>query len=223
MREEHLVQGFPEILQQMKAVCDLDGRGRALACALRIGARPIPGDDLHPGMLPEPLGHGLGRAIREQRHGLAALQIDQDRAIRLAFPQGEIVHPEHRGAWARRGGLPAEQAQQRVAAHGQTPALAQTHPGLAPQGDAEGDEALGEPQRAPRPGGGHRGQPFGEDAADDRHDCDRTTCGRAAGGARGTLPTADRPGSVCNDCGYAAPGWRTADRARGSASSAPAA
>ena len=43
--------------------------------------------------------------------------------------------------------------------------MAETHPGLAPEGDAEGDQALGQPQRAPRPGGGHGGQPFGEDAA----------------------------------------------------------
>ena len=31
MRGEDLVQGFPEILQQMKPVCHLGGRGRALA------------------------------------------------------------------------------------------------------------------------------------------------------------------------------------------------
>ena len=37
------------------------------------------------------------------------------------------------------------------------------------------------------------------------------------------LPTADPPGSVRTGCGYAAPGWRTVDRGRGPASSAPAA
>ena len=48
MRGEDLVQGFPEILQQMKAIGDLGGLGRALTSALSIGARPIPCDHLHP-------------------------------------------------------------------------------------------------------------------------------------------------------------------------------
>ena len=38
-------------------------------------------------------------------------------------------------------------------------------PALPPKRHAEGDQALGEPQRAPRPGGRHGGQAFGEDAA----------------------------------------------------------
>ena len=165
LREEHLVQRFPEILQQMKAVRDLGGRGRPLARALGIGGRAIACDHLHTRMLPEPLRHGLGGAIREQRHGLATLQIDQHGAIGLAFPQGEIVHPEHRGGRQRRDRQPAEQAQQRVPAHRQAPALAEAHPGLAPQGEAHVHQALGQPQGAPGPGGGHGGQPFGEDAA----------------------------------------------------------
>ena len=36
---------------------------------------------------------------------------------------------------------------------------------MPPKRHAEGDQALGEPQRAPRPGGRHGGQAFGEDTA----------------------------------------------------------
>ncbi len=43
--------------------------------------------------------------------------------------------------------------------------MTQTHPSLAPQGHAERDEALGEPQGAPGPGGRHGGEPFGKNAA----------------------------------------------------------
>ena len=43
MRGEHLGEDFGEVLQQMKTVCDLGGRGGALTCALGIGTRPIPG------------------------------------------------------------------------------------------------------------------------------------------------------------------------------------
>ena len=49
--------------------------------------------------------------------------------------------------------------------HRQDPCMAEAHPGCVSEGDAEGHEALGEPQRASGPGGRHRGQAFGEDAA----------------------------------------------------------
>jgi len=55
--------------------------------------------------------------------------------------------------------------QQGVPAPHQIPLVAQTHTGLAPQRHAEGDEALGQPQRAARPGGGDGRQAFREDAA----------------------------------------------------------
>ncbi len=42
--------------------------------------------------------------------------------------------------------------------------MAEVHASRATESDAEGDQALGEPQRAPRPRGGHGGQAFGEDA-----------------------------------------------------------
>ncbi len=116
-------------------------------------------------MLPEPLGQGLAGAIWEKCHGLATFQIDQHGAIGLALPQGEVIHPEHRGGRQRRDRQPPEQAQQRIAAHRQAPALAEAHPSLAPQGEAHVHQVLGQPQGAPGPGGGHGGQALGEDAA----------------------------------------------------------
>ncbi len=89
----------------------------------------------------------------------------QDGAIRVAFPQGEIVHTEDCGGRERRHRLPAEQAQQGVPAHGHVPLMAEVHPSRPTQRHAEGHEALSEPQRAPCPGGGNGGQSFGEDAA----------------------------------------------------------
>ena len=38
LRAEHLVEGFPEILEQMKAVCDLSRRRCPVPCALGIGS-----------------------------------------------------------------------------------------------------------------------------------------------------------------------------------------
>ena len=56
-------------------------------------------------------------------------------------------------------------AQEGVPAHYQVPLVAKLHPGCPPQGHAEGAQAMGQPQGTPGPGGGHRRQPFGEDAA----------------------------------------------------------
>ncbi len=83
----------------------------------------------------------------------------------MAFPQREVIHTEDRGGRQRRDRQAPEQAQQGVPAHRQAPLVAQTPPGLTPQSHAECAKALGEPVGAPGPGGGHGGQPFGEDAA----------------------------------------------------------
>ena len=143
MRGEDLVQRFPEILQHMEAVRDLGGRGRAVPSAFRIGARPIARDDLHPGMLPEPLRQGLRGALWQERHGLAALQVHQDRAIGVPFPQGEVIHPQHPGRGERRGRLLAEHAQQGVAAHHQVPRVAELHPSVPPKRHCRGRSGAG--------------------------------------------------------------------------------
>ena len=79
------LQRFRQVLKQMKAVRHLGRRGRPLLCAVGVGFRPITHDHLHPWMLPEPLGQGLGRAIREKRDRLLAFEINEHRAIALAF------------------------------------------------------------------------------------------------------------------------------------------
>jgi hypothetical protein len=138
MCREDLDEGCRQMLDAREPIRHLDGRGRAVTSALGIGTRPIARDDLHPGVLPQPLRHRFGGPLRQQGHGLPAFQIHQDRAIGVPFAQGKIVHPEHpgRGHGGQRQ-LP-EQAQEGVPAHGQVPLVAQLHPGGAPQGHAEG-------------------------------------------------------------------------------------
>jgi hypothetical protein len=162
---KNLLQCFPAMLQQMQAGCALDGRGRTLARTLGLGGRPIAGAPCAPRRLLEPRGAGRGGALREERHGLAALQVYQDRASGLTLPQGESVHATPERGGVRRDGQLAAQAQQGVPAHRQGQRLAAAPPRLATQGHAESDKALGEPQRAPRPRGNHWGEAFGEDAA----------------------------------------------------------
>ena len=57
-RDEPLLQGVPEILEQMEAIRDLGGGGRPLAGALGIGAPAVPCAHLDAGMSLEPLGDG---------------------------------------------------------------------------------------------------------------------------------------------------------------------
>jgi hypothetical protein len=114
---EHLLQGLGEIADEMKAIGDL-GSGRGpLPRPVGVGGRAVACDHLDARMGLEPLRQGLGRPIREQRHGLPALQIDQQRPIGLAFPQGEVIHPEDRRGGECRHRVPAQQPQERVPAH----------------------------------------------------------------------------------------------------------
>ena len=135
----------------------------ALACTLRIRTRPIPGDDLHPGMCLEPLGDSLSGTIRQECHGLPALQVHQDRAIGVPFPQGEIVYPEHPGCGCGSGSFRSRRRRVfRLTTRSHwwpscTPAV--------PPGPRRGRPSDGPAAGCAGPGGGHRRQPFGEDAA----------------------------------------------------------
>jgi hypothetical protein len=111
----------------------------------------------------EPLRKRVARAVWEERNGLAAFQVHEDGAIRVAFPHRPIIHAQDPGRQEARLRLLAQQAQERVAAHPQVPRAAEAYPSFAAQGDAERHQAPGESQGAARPGGGHGGQPFGED------------------------------------------------------------
>ena len=94
---ERPLQRRGQVLEEVETVRDLNGVGSSLAGSLRVGTAAVAGDDLDAGMLPQPLGQGLGPAVGEQVDDAAALEVHQDRPILLAFPFGPIVHPEHPG------------------------------------------------------------------------------------------------------------------------------
>ena len=103
MRVEDLFEGFHQVLEQGKPIGDLGGLWCAVARPVGIGFGPIARQDLHPRVGLKPLRQGCPLPVGQQGHRLPALQIDQDRAIGLAFPQGEIVDTEHPGAWRTTG------------------------------------------------------------------------------------------------------------------------
>ncbi len=164
-RDAHLLQGFPEILEQREAIRDLGGGGSPLAGALGLGAPAVPCDHLDPGMSLEPLGDGLGVPLRQESNGLAAFEINAHRAIRLAFAERELVHPKDRGGGSLWLSELAQDAQPRVPTPRHVPGVAQQHAGPPPERQTKGDQALDKPPRPPGPRRGHRREPFREEAA----------------------------------------------------------
>jgi len=165
---------------------------------------------------------GARGGARASCHGRPMRSSHQDRARRVPFPQGAIVHPKHGRGGARRDGQLAEPAQPRLPAHGEAPAVAQMDAGLAPKGHAACDAARGEPQRAARPGCSEGGEPCGQDAA--------AAAAMAAQPLAATSLKAHgirRPGQVGQGACVGtrdATRWGgcTADKGQGPASSAPA-
>ena len=94
------------MLAQVKTVRDLDGRGCTLAGAIRRGCRAIAGHDLDSRMSLEPLRQGASLAIVSEGHGPAALKVNEERPVCLAFPIGPIIHPEDGGGGMHRQGEP---------------------------------------------------------------------------------------------------------------------
>jgi hypothetical protein len=130
----------------VEAIHHLGRRRRTVLGAVGIGFGPIPRDHLHARVGLEPLSERVAFVVRKQGDGLAAFQVHEDGAIRVAFLQRPIIHAQDVGRGKVRLRLPAQQAQERVPADPQVPGVT-------------------EPQRASRPGSRHGRQPFSEDAA----------------------------------------------------------
>ncbi len=160
---EGLFERFGEVLYEMEAVRDLGCLGGAFASAFRVGAGAIPRDDLYPRMLPQPLRHGRRGAVRQQGDRLAAFQVHEDRPVDVAFAQRPIIHTQYARGRGLRLRLAAQQPQERIAAHGEVPRLAEAHTGFAAQRDAQRDQALGQPEGPACPGGHDSRQALSED------------------------------------------------------------
>src|SRR5262249_3344022 len=76
----------------------------ALVGALDVLIAPVPADDLDPGMGLQPGGEGVRRALRQQVHRPAALQVAEDRAVALALLPGPVIDTQdpHRGLSGKR-------------------------------------------------------------------------------------------------------------------------
>ena len=103
--------------------------------------------------------------IGQQGQGPPPFEIQQERAVGVTLPQGELVHAEDLWRADHRAGGAADRPQEGVPADGETESPAQPHPSRPTQGEADGEEACHQPQCAPRPRRHQAGQSLGEDAA----------------------------------------------------------
>lgn len=114
MRGDGLVDGFAEVVEQVPSISDLDRVGRAGARTVGVGAGPVSADDLHLGMVAEPLGQRVGVAARQDLDRTVGGHVDQHRAVHVPTSEREIVDAQHRyraDDWLRHR---AEQTEQGV-------------------------------------------------------------------------------------------------------------
>ena len=114
---EHVGQHVREILQQMKPIRHLAGRGSPGARRFRVGPRAIPPEALDAGRRLPPLGDGGGLPIGEQGQRAPSCEVQQERAIGMTPSPGAIIHAaalggDNRGAWGAAdhpyAGVPAD-------------------------------------------------------------------------------------------------------------------
>lgn len=74
----------------MPAISNLLRTGSALACAFRIGPRPIAADDFNPEMSLEPLCHCFSFPVWEKVNRAMVLQVNKKSAVALPSP-GPVV------------------------------------------------------------------------------------------------------------------------------------
>jgi hypothetical protein len=149
----------------MKPIRDLAGRGRPEAGGFRIRLRAVPHEPLDPGMGLQPLGDGRGFPIGEQGQGPPPGEVQQERAVGVTLPQGDIVDAED--LWGDDCGArdAADHPQPGVPADDEASRPTQPHPGRPPKGQADGEEACRQSPRPPRPGRHKPRQPLREEAA----------------------------------------------------------
>jgi hypothetical protein len=91
MHTEDLLEGCRHMLEPMKAVGDLRGRGSPLPHAGGISFGAVTGDNLDAGMGLEPRGDGFSGAIFQHVKGTAPSELDKDGAVAMACAPRPVV------------------------------------------------------------------------------------------------------------------------------------
>src|SRR5262249_57387489 len=90
---EEGLDGFAQVFDQMKAIDHLHSLGGPTAHTLGVEGTPVPTNHGDRGMLREPGGQALHRALGQEVQDLMILQIDEDGPIAVPAPPGPLIDP----------------------------------------------------------------------------------------------------------------------------------
>lgn len=115
-----LLDLFGQVVPQMPPISHLH-RVRSTALAgFGVRAGTIPADHLGARVFTQPSGKRVYLPVRQDIDRLPGVHVDQNRAIAPIASQREVVHAQHRHRANLGIGQATHQAQQRIAADGQT-------------------------------------------------------------------------------------------------------
>ncbi len=118
MALEDAAEHLPQVVQQVKAVCDLSHLGRDALCGVGIFTAAIPAYDLDTQMSGQPGRELVASAVRKQIDRSMSLQIDQNAAVGPSPAEGKVVHAEHAGSRKIRKAIRAQVRQHGIPAGG---------------------------------------------------------------------------------------------------------
>lgn len=94
MGADRLLHSFGEVAQQVPGVCHLLGLRSPAPGTFGVGTGPVTADNLGFRMAAQPGGQRLGVPARQHIDRAASFQVHQDRGVRVALAQREVVDPE---------------------------------------------------------------------------------------------------------------------------------
>jgi hypothetical protein len=150
MRGADLVQGVPEILHHMEAVCNLGRRRRAVPRAFRIGTRPSARNDPPPRDAPGAPVPGAPPCALAGAPRAGGAPGPPGSCQRCAVAAGRSHPLRAPGAWGTMGPAAGGACAAGCCGSSPRPTRGRAHPSLPPKRPAEGEQARREPQRAPR-------------------------------------------------------------------------
>jgi hypothetical protein len=162
---EQALDGLAQIAEHMEAISNLNAIRCSVTRSLGIGAAPVPTNNLHPGMLRQPLSEGFRRPIRQQINPTVPLQIDQHGPVLPPATNGKVIDAQHaRRLMLGEGSVP-DDTEERVWARSHRERRKDSGASLTTEGKANQLEDGHQPVGAPGIGCSERRESLGEDPA----------------------------------------------------------
>jgi hypothetical protein len=160
-----VIERGADVLAQVKPVCYLHRSGCTASPSVGIGFGAIADQDLDARMRLEPGHQWLSLARLQHVDGHVSLEVDQQRAVRVASMECEVIHAEHARCWNR--GCPqfSDQPQEGIRTGRNAGLAGQPSASLAADAQAELDQQRGDSISAAGVARQHTVKALGKDLA----------------------------------------------------------